>query len=157
MIALYIFIGVASISAFGVLLSKTVLHSALSLIVCLLAIAGIYVLLSAEFLAVVQILVYAGGILLLIIFGIMVTQRNAVGSREKNLPGILLMLALMVALSISISSLDTGVPSISDRSVDQIGVSLMTRFAGPFEFGGLLILVSMIGAMVTASQQHRAK
>ena len=153
---LYILIALAAISAFAILVIRSVLHAALSLMVCLLAIAGVYIALSAEFLAVVQILVYAGGILLLIIFGIMVTNRQQHTRQENSVPGILLATALTAMLWFALGALNTGEVIPTTRSIDSIGVDLMTKLAGPFEIAGLLILVSMIGAMVIASYNRRS-
>lgn len=137
---------------------KSVLHAALCLMVCLLAIAGIYILLSAEFLAVVQVMVYAGGILLLIIFGIMVTQRHQKASEGGYaISGILLTATMTIMLWIALGSLNTGDVIPSSHPVATIGTELMTSYAAPFEVAGLLILVSLIGAMMTSSYQRRSR
>jgi NADH:ubiquinone oxidoreductase subunit 6 (subunit J) len=155
LIALYILIAIAAISALGVLVMRTVLHAALCLMVCLLSIAGIYIILSAEFLAVVQLLVYAGGILLLIIFGIMVTRRHQDMQRPNMVAGILLTAAMTAMLWSGLRGLQTAEVNSSANPVETIGRELITRFAGQFEISGLLILVSMIGAMMVASYQRR--
>jgi NADH:ubiquinone oxidoreductase subunit 6 (subunit J) len=74
---LYFFEAIAAAAAIAIVLVRNVFYGALLLIVCLLALAGIYVLAFAEFVAVTQILIYAGGILVIIIFGIMLTTRIA--------------------------------------------------------------------------------
>lgn len=156
MITLYTFIALASVSALAMLWVRSILHAALCLMICLLAIAGIYIVLSAEFLAVVQVMVYAGGILLLIIFGIMVTQREQNTSRDSRITGALLAGTLTILLWIGLRSLNTGKIPAAGHPVATIGTSLMTSYAAPFEIAGLLILVSMIGAMITSSYQRRA-
>src|SRR5687767_9782869 len=74
-ILFYFFMLLAAISAGAIVFSKNVFKSALFLLICLLSIAALYVLSFAEFLAVAQVLIYAGGILVIIIFGIMLTTR----------------------------------------------------------------------------------
>ena len=134
---------------------RSVLNAALCLIVCLLCIAGIYILLETEFLAIVQILVYAGGILLLIIFGIMITRRHQDNGRTRELPAFLtgvVMLSLMWYALQDIQAVPSAAP---DLKVREIGQSLMTEYAAPFEVGGILLLISMIGAMITSSFRSR--
>jgi NADH-quinone oxidoreductase subunit J len=156
LIALYTLITLAAAAAFAVLFVRTVLNAALSLIVCLLAISGIYVLLNAEFLAVVQILVYAGGILLLIIFGIMVTSRQHDIRPVSKLPGIAITIVLTSMLWLSVMTW-VGEPVTASAQPESIGILLMTQYAAPFEIGGLLILISMIGAMITASTLKKSQ
>lgn len=156
---LYILIAIASVAALAMIMVRTVLNAALCLMVCLLSIAGIYIVLNAEFLAIVQVLVYAGGILLLIIFGIMVTRERQDTRPVRQIPGLLMGILLTAALWMSLRTLDMSEATLQERTVNSIGVSLMTQFALPFEIGGLLILVSMIGAMITASfrkQRHES-
>src|SRR6218665_253928 len=101
-IAYYLFIILAALSAMGILFVKNVLHAALLLIICLLSVAGIYILLNAEFLAVSQLMVYAGGVLVLIIFGIMLSSRisnqpmNVETSRK--IPGIITSTGMLLIL-----------------------------------------------------------
>jgi NADH:ubiquinone oxidoreductase subunit 6 (subunit J) len=157
LVVLYILIGIAAASALGVLVARTVLNAALSLMACLLAIACIYIVLSAEFLAIVQILVYAGGILLLIIFGIMVTGRDQDVRPASHVPTIVMGLTLTSLFWWSLINWRHGELSLTDRTVQTIGIELMTTYAAPFEFSGLLILVSMIGAMIVASFKKQVK
>ena len=157
----YFFMLLAALSAVGILISKNVLHAALLLIVCLLSIAGIYVLLHAEFLAVTQIMVYAGGILVVIIFGVMLSSRVANKPMNvetaRKIPGFLtgagmlfiLIYALQsVGFSFSITSAD-----LVSNNIRAVGFQLMSSYVAPFEIAGVLLLISLIGAAVTASYQ----
>src|SRR6478735_578243 len=74
-IIFYFFVGLTALSSVSILFVRNVLYAALLLIICLLSLAGIYIMTGAEFLAITQILIYAGGVLVLIIFGIMLTGR----------------------------------------------------------------------------------
>jgi len=155
----YFFILLAALSAVGMVIAKNVLHAALLLIVCLLSIAGIYVLIHAEFLAVTQIMVYAGGVLVIILFGIMLSSRVANQplnvETAKNIPGFLTgagMLFIIIyaiqnmAFSFSIYTIDH-----HSNHVHDIGFQLMSSYVAPFEVAGILLLISLIGAAVTAS------
>jgi NADH:ubiquinone oxidoreductase subunit 6 (subunit J) len=155
-IATYTLAIIAAVSAAAVLFVKEVFHAALSLLVCLLCVAGIFVTFNAEFLAVVQILVYAGGVILLLVFGIMLTVRSnplEQKNRSQNeimsgLVGLALLAVMIVALG---ETLMPTAPAIS-LSPEDIGALLMTRYALPFEVAGMLLLVSLIAAIVAATQ-----
>lgn len=157
-IATYTLAIVAAVSAAGVLFVKEVFHAALLLLVCLLCVAGIFVTFNAEFLAVVQILVYAGGVILLLVFGIMLTvrsnplERNGKSQNQvmAGLAGLSLMSVLTVALGGTSASPGNGPPELSP---EDIGALLMTRYALPFEVAGMLLLISLVGAIVAATQK----
>ncbi len=154
----YLFMAMAGVSGFSILLVKNVLHAVLLLLVCLLSVAGLYILLSAEFLAVVQILIYAGGVVVLLIFGIMLSSRISskplVSASQNNASGILtgvsiLGLLLFCFQGVYIENADTG------PAIPAIGFSLMTAYSAPFELAGILLLVTLMGAAVTARTIER--
>jgi len=156
-IILNVFIILAAGSALSMLFVKNIFYAALLLITCLLSVAGIFVLSNAEFLAAAQIMIYAGGVLVLIIFGLMLTTRIAgkplqVGN-QNILPGTLVALTFFGVLIYSFSGLILQEPSVlpPGNSVSRIGVLLMTDFVLPFEVSGILLLTSLIGAAITAS------
>jgi NADH:ubiquinone oxidoreductase subunit 6 (subunit J) len=145
----------AALSAATVLVVKEVFHAALLLIICLLCVAGIFVTFNAEFLAVVQLIVYAGGVLILVIFGIMLTVRTNVQLQDTSqnrlisaIIGISLMTVFVYALGHPVTS---SIPGLVGLSPEQIGILLMTRFAVPFELAGVLLLISLVGAIVAAT------
>lgn len=157
LIAYYIFIFAAAASAIALLFVKSVFKAALWFLVCLLSIAGVFVLSYAEFVAVTQVLIYAGGVLVVILFGIMFTSKLAskpLGVENTNLFGGILaglltfgLLTKLVLENIAIG--DTG--STSPRAIEAIGVSLMTDYALPFEVIGILLLITLIGASVVTA------
>lgn len=153
----YFFVIVTGFAAVGVLLARQVLQAALWLIVCLLAIACIFVLLNAEFLAVTQILIYAGGVLVLIIFGIMITARitgqKPEAGQQRFLAGIGVGGALLLLVWNSLASTPFAGLAFNDRatSMEAIGAELITTQSAPFEVAGLLLLISLIGASIAAS------
>ncbi len=155
----YFFLLLAAISAVGIVIAKNVLHAALLLIVCLLSIAGIFVLLHAEFLAVTQIMVYAGGIVILMIFGVMLSSRVANKPMNvetaRKIPGFLTGAGMLFIIVYAINSMTFSFPtdtiSPASDNVRDIGFQLMSSYVAPFEIAGILLLISLIGAAVTAS------
>lgn len=152
----YLFESVAALSAIALMFIRNVFYGALLLILCLLSIAGIYVLAFAEFIAVTQILVYAGGILVVILFGIMLTTKIAgkplVVEHAHVLSGVFAGLSFFILLCYFLSRTSfSSEMRPPPNSIPEIGVSLMTDFALPFEVAGILLLVALIGAAVIAS------
>lgn len=157
-IIFYFFEAVAALAAIGILLVRNVFYAALLLLVTLLCIAGIYVLSFAEFVAVTQILVYAGGILVLIIFGIMLTSRvSGKPLTVSNKYWFIAMLAggfffvLLVNLFFKQPFAVSNSIHPSGNTLQQIGVLLMSDFVLPFEVAGILLLVALVGAAITGS------
>jgi NADH:ubiquinone oxidoreductase subunit 6 (subunit J) len=156
----YFFEAVVALSAIGLALVRNVFYGALLLIVCLLALAGIYVLAVAEFVAITQILIYAGGILVVIIFGIMLTSKISgkplVVEHTFIFSGLLVScgcFALMVYVLSKEPFPQTAVPSgpTSFSHVNTIGIALFSKYMLPFEIAGLLLLMALVGAAVIAS------
>lgn len=157
----YFFEAAAALSAIALVLVRNVFYGALLLIVCLLAVAGIYVLAFAEFVAITQILIYAGGILVVIIFGIMLTSKIS----EKPLvvehafifsgilaaAGCFALLVFVLSKESFIQKTPAPGQSIQFNHVNTIGISLFGKYMLPFEIAGLLLLMALIGASVVAS------
>lgn len=156
----YSFSIVAIVSAIGILITKNIFNGALMLLTCLLAVAGIYVLAFAEFIAVTQILVYAGGVLVVIVFGIMLTARIAgkpllvknnkwgAGLLAGGAFFILLIYSLKNEISVKKTEVD---PSYITETIPAIGMDLMSNFVLPFEIAGVLLIIALVGAAVMAS------
>ncbi|MBA4145958.1 MAG: NADH-ubiquinone/plastoquinone oxidoreductase chain 6 [Azospira oryzae] len=155
----YFFLLLAALAAVGILMAKNVLHAALSLIICLLSIAGIFVLLHAELLAVTQIMVYAGGVVILMIFGVMLSSRVANKplnvETARKIPGFItgagLLFIIVYALTTTSFSLHPNSSIPASNNVREIGFQLMSSYVAPLEIAGILLLISLIGAAVTAS------
>jgi len=162
-ILFYAFETLAALSAIALVFVRNVFHGALLLITCLLALAGIYVIAFAEFVAVTQILVYAGGILVVIIFGIMLTTKLAgkplmiehVYGFSGTLAGVLFFGLLVFYIWKEEFDKDASTSHVTE--IKTIGVGLMTEFALPFEVAGLLLLVALIGAAIIASSAKAKK
>ena len=139
-------------SAFWVVFSPSLIHSAVSLMFTLFSTAGLYVFLYADFLAATQVVIYVGGILVLIIFGVMLTNRieeSSIASSSKNqFLGGMCALAIFVMLIgvIFNTSWHTGKEYVSENSVALIGKMLLTQYLLPFEIASVLLLAALIGA-----------
>jgi NADH-quinone oxidoreductase subunit J len=157
-IIFYMLIFIAGASGTLLLVIKNVFKGALLLLVCLLAIAGIYVLSFAEFVAVTQILIYAGGIMVVIIFGIMLTSKIAGKPLEAGSNNVfsasvagLLLFGILIYLFSNFLSLPSPDFLYTGNQIENIGVNLMTTHSFPFELSGMLLLMSLVGAAVITS------
>lgn len=155
---LYFFGGLALLASVSIVFIKNVFHGALLLLVCLLALAALYILLNAEFLAMTQILVYAGGVLTIILFGIMLTSKQEGGpmvvKTSRWFSGLLVGAPLFAMMAWLFSKYSQELPlryASSEVKIKQLGVALMSDYLLPFEMAGLLLLMALVGAVVTAS------
>jgi NADH-quinone oxidoreductase subunit J len=143
-------------SALAVVLSKNLFHSVLWLALALTGTAGMFLLLEAEFLAAVQLLLYAGGIITIVVFAIVVTER-LVGERitqtnRRITAGAVTALALiaLVVNAISRQPLARAREPLTTDLTRTIGEGVLTRFVLPFELLGVLMLAAMLGAVYFA-------
>ena len=139
--------------ALGVVVTRNVVHAALSLLVSLIAVAGIYLVLFAEFLALVQVLIYGGAIIIVLMFAIMLTRGSDYPRITDNKQWPLAALAALAFLGVLAPSfwINTveGTKS-QNASLTGIGESLFTTWAVPFEIASLVLLVALIGAIIIA-------
>lgn len=152
-------------SALAVVYLTNIVHSALALIMAFLGIAGIYLTLNADFLAAVQVLVYAGAVSILIVFGIMLITRGEGKMSETNTFGkyrytaFVVVAALFGVISYFIINtpwqVEIGVNS--EDSIGQISEALFSNYVIPFELAAILLTVSMIGAIVIAREVKNPK
>jgi NADH-quinone oxidoreductase subunit J len=153
-ILFYFFMVMAAGSALAIVFSKSVFKSALSLLVTLLSAAGLYVLAFAEFVAVTQILVYAGGVLVLILFGIMLTSKISgealVVEHKRLFSGTVVATGFFVLLVTSLVTPPDANNMIPESTRD-IGFALFSEYMLPFEIAGLLLLVALVGAAVVTA------
>ena len=157
-IVFWIIASITVISAAFVVLNNQLLYSAVALLITLFGVAGLYVFLWADFIAGVQLIVYIGGILVLIIFGIMLTNRiSSVRLSQTNVQqgiGAVVSIWLLILISLVISKTpwlqSEAVEPIS--TVNNIGVLLLTKYLLPFEAASLLLLGALIGAAVLSRE-----
>jgi NADH-quinone oxidoreductase subunit J len=143
-------------SALAVVLTKNLFHSVLWLALTLTAVAGIFLSLDAEFLAAVQLLLYAGGVITIVVFAIVVTER-LVGERitqvsRRLLMGVIVAGALLVALLRFLRGAELPVerPVVTVDVTRVLGQVLMTEFVLPFELLAVLLLIGLLGALYFA-------
>ena len=164
MLAETLFLGaslVAIVAAVGMLVSRSPVRSALWLILTLIVIAGLYLTLQADFIAVVQVLVYAGAIMVLFLFVIMLLNLGEMPNLEKVdfkkglgfVLGVAVLTILMyfgttAALDYPARTADPG----ATGTASVIAESLFTRYALPFEMIGILLLLATIGAVMLAKR-----
>ena len=163
--ALVIFFVLAALAVFGaisLILQRHPIHSALSLVVVMVALAGLYLLMGAEFVAAVQIIVYGGAIMVLFIFVIMLLnageEERTNFSRLATFAGIPIAVAVtgLIAAAIvrSSSSLPAPEPSGVLTSTRTLSTLLFSEFVYPFELTSFLILVAILGAIVLAQREN---
>jgi NADH:ubiquinone oxidoreductase subunit 6 (subunit J) len=147
-------------SALAVVLTKNLFHSVLYLALSLTATAGVFLALDAEFLAAVQLLLYAGGVVTIVVFAIVVTER-LVGERITQtsrhiLAGFVLAGALLLALLRVLRGADLPVERqvITVDVTRAIGQVLLTEFVLPFELLAVLLLVGLLGALYFARPEE---
>jgi NADH-quinone oxidoreductase subunit J len=143
------------VGGLGVVLARNVVHSALFLIMALLAVAAAFILLSAEFLAIVQVLIYGGAVTILILFAMMLTR---VRDTPAALDGPQRPLAALAALSFLVLSnlavVSTEWPGETEEitviAFSDLGDELFRNWAAPFEVASLVLLVALVGAIILA-------
>ncbi|MBI4591420.1 MAG: NADH-quinone oxidoreductase subunit J [Candidatus Rokubacteria bacterium] len=147
-------------SGLAVVLSKNLFHSVLYLALALVATAGLFLLLQAEFLAAVQILLYAGGVITIVVFAIVVTERlvgeRLVQTNRGIVNGGLVSLAVLIAIIIFVTRAtlpQTPPPPPADLT-QAIGRDLLTRFVLPFELLAVLFLAALLGALFFARKEE---
>jgi len=157
----YIFAALAVIAALSVVLQRTPVYSALSLIVVLCALAVVYLLLGAEFMAAIQVIVYAGAIMVLFVLVIMLLNAGREGPIERSrlahwLGVPLLVVFLIEVLAVVWQQFPSGSTSYAppmDAGPAAIGTLLFRNYVLPFEVTSVLILVAVLGAVVLAKKQ----
>lgn len=164
----YFFGGVAVVSAVLVVTRRSAVHSAIFLITALLATAGIFLQLRAEFLFIVQIILYAGGIMVLFVFVIMLVNLDAMLHQVRFAKQKWVALILTVALgslaglwlyrarhgaAASVLNLPAAAATKLEPNTEMISQGLFHDYVLPFELASILLLVAMIGAVVMAKKK----
>lgn len=171
MIAGILFWTVAVLTVSGALacaLLRSLVHAAFALGVALVGVAGLYLFLQAEFLAVVQLVVYVGGVLVLVLFGVFLS-RDALGERQRapraawllGVPAALI--ALFAMLRLAAATLDSGRVAVTaaptrafvdDAAGGNLGDLLLGPHLGPFLLIGVLLTVVLVGALATVRRER---
>ncbi len=158
----YLFALVSAISAIGVVISRNIVRTAVALLFALIGVAGLFFLLNAEFLAAVQLVIYVGGTLILIVFGVMLTSKSPFSHFEPKSAEVIVALSLgsvlLIALVMAIVKANFHQQMIVNPSgypMDKLGQALLGDFVVPFELASVLLLVVMIGAAYLAKARRR--
>jgi len=160
-ILFYCLASLSILSAVGVISSRSPVYSALSLVVTLFSLAGIYVLLHAEFFAIIQVFTYAGAILVLFVFIIMLLNLQPAELEEKGYPWGVKVLLGIISLSFFLGlgyvlrgPLMPAVPLPPGfGSVASVGEDLFSYYLIPFEVAGILLTVALVGAVLLAKRK----
>ncbi len=143
----------------GVAFTRHIVYSALSLMVSFLGVAGLYVMLGADFVAGVQVLVYVGGVVVLVLFAVMLTQ----GIRDVRVSnrsvggwaGLAIAAGIFAVMARAITAADWGStePALEASSTHGIGNALLGEYILPFEVASLVLLVVLVGAVVLTRKE----
>ena len=143
--------------------SPNLVHAAFSLLFTFFGLACLYILLGADFVGLSQIIIYVGGILVLLLFGVMFTRNPAGGTAKETMQvkwgvlflGVLLLVLLPVVYTAPwrVSS----VPKDLESTVSPVGALLLTKYLLPFEVASLLLLIALIGAVVIARGEPKTR
>jgi NADH-quinone oxidoreductase subunit J len=154
-VAFYLFASVTVGAAVVVVFARNLIHSAYALFFTLFGVAGLYVLLGADFLAGAQILIYVGGIMVLLLFGVMLTNRiygvTLHTGTYQLIPGVIVFLALATAvIGVALTARWGDVVPVNAaayaETTESIGKLLLTRYLLPFEVASVLLLAALIAA-----------
>jgi NADH-quinone oxidoreductase subunit J len=174
MIILFFFLLLTVGSALVVLLSKNILYAAFSLLLTFLSLGALYVFAQADFLAVAQLMIYVGGILVLLIFGIMLTQKpqgdqtlkanHILDDSSNRFWGGAIALSVFGVLFLAFKkgnfqANNEGIfePITNQTTVTKLGVNLMTDSVFAFEFVGILLMMVLLGAAYLVAENRETK
>lgn len=158
----YILAAVTLATGFMTVISKNPIHSAIYLVMCFFSIGGHYLLFNAQFLALVHIIVYAGAIMVLILFTIMLMNLNKENEPNKNmLSKISATIAFGLLCFVMLATFIKAMPVITEyknagqdfQSIKVLGKVLLNEYMVPFEFASVLLLVAMIGAVLLSKKE----
>jgi NADH:ubiquinone oxidoreductase subunit 6 (subunit J) len=164
-IVFYALCGLVAVSASFILLTKNVMYAAFALLLTFTGIAGLYVFAIADVVAVTQLMVYVGGVLILLIFGVMFTSKlrgeKILTSHQNKLVGSVLGISLFILLAFLIIQVNfeklTWIThanaSKEQSSLDSVGLQLMTQQVFALEMAGVLLLLALIGTALIAGKK----
>ena len=161
-IVFFILAAIAIVAALGMLTSRNAVHSALFLVLNFGTIAVFYIILNAPFIGMVQITVYAGAIMVLFLFVIMLLGADRLGGVagedkwQRYLAGVLALVLVGVFMTVLVQSGDVaaGGTAVIDTSPTALGLRLFEGYVFPFEVTGILLLTSMIGVVVLGRRKR---
>jgi NADH-quinone oxidoreductase subunit J len=160
LVIFFLLAALAVLGAVSLILQSHPIHSALSLILVMVSLAGLYLLMGREFIAAVQIIVYGGAVMVLFIFVIMLLnageEERTNFSKLATFGGIPLALALSVIIAAAIARSSSHLQASGEQAVSstrKLSMLLFSEFVYPFELTSFLILVAILGAIVLAQRE----
>lgn len=161
-VAFYTLAAVILGSAILVVTMKNLVHCVLWLAVCFIGIAGIFLMLNADFLAMVQVLVYAGAVCIMVVFAVMLTQRKDMASSnlfnaQFRVAGLVAFLTALLCgfLGARTAYTVSATPAPPD-TIGNIAELMLTKYVIPFEVAAILLLVALIGSILLAKEEVRS-
>ncbi|RSK28931.1 NADH-quinone oxidoreductase subunit J [Bacillus sp. HMF5848] len=157
----FLIMALVAISGGVMLINLTkVVHMVVALVFTFVSIAGLYVLLSAEFVAAVQILIYSGAITIIMLFGIMLTRHDDTSESKAGIVRKVLVFVSIVAFALTIYfgiydlQLGQQATTLHENNTEQIGIMLYSQYVIPFELVSVVLLVALVGAIVLAKKDE---
>jgi len=157
----YFIAGATVLFALLVVLARNIFHVAVYLAMALIGVACVYLYLDAEFLAIVQVLIYVGAIVILFIFTVMLTADTDAGPiagtiRRVSVPAVVSLTAFFILTHvITMTTWKVAPPAEAPVSLMQLGKSLMSQYALPFEVISLISLAALVGAIVIGKAEKK--
>ena len=161
-VGFYLVAALAVMGGMGVAFSRNIIYSALSLMVSFIGVSGLYVLCNAEFVAGIQVLVYVGGVLVLTLFAVMLTQSIAEVEVSNRSVGrywsVLIIVGVFWVLERAYSAAEWNAATWTEAPIEStraIGNALLGPFLLPFEVASLVLLAVLVGAVVLSRKEVR--
>ena len=157
-ILFYLVAALILFGAAGVVLSRNIVYAAVGLLLTMLGTAGLFILVFAEFLALVQVLIYGGAVVVLILFAVMLTRiddfRNLTDNGQQLVAGVF---SIIVVITLIAAILTTSIEqtSLSGIGIQELGIVLFSDWAIPFEIASLVLLIALIGSVVLVKRGER--
>jgi NADH-quinone oxidoreductase subunit J len=159
---------IALVSTYRMVVVPLITHAALFMALTFTAVAGVFLVLQAEFIAAIQVLVYAGAITTMVIFAIMLSglkdikaERNAKVRTWVGSNPLVFIVGLIFAVTMSFVYFTSSLPTTYDpapvANVEAIGRTLFTTYAVPFEIASVLLLIAMVGAIILTAKEAESE
>ena len=157
-ILFYLVAALILFGAAGVVLSRNIVYAAVGLLLTMLGTAGLFILVFAEFLALVQVLIYGGAVVVIILFAVMLTRiddfRNLTDNGQQ-LVGAVLSIIVVITLIAAILTTSIEQTLLSGIGIQELGIVLFSDWAIPFEIASLVLLIALIGSVVLVKRGER--
>lgn len=161
-ILFYVFVAMTLGSGAVVVFSRNIVHAAFALLFTFFGVAALYVFLMADFLAVTQLLIYVGGILVLLLFGVMLTTKVFDVQIRTGTLHILPATVIVSLIAVILSALFLGTewkvsegPAVGSSTAPLLGEKFLTTYVLPFEIASVVLVVAMIGAAMIARRDRK--